>query len=237
MANTLSARFYGFERPYEEYTALMRTIHAKIAAGLCTDDQLMLLEHKPVITFTRQHQHQSLITSPEVIQACGIDLCEADRGGDATFHGPGQLVGYPLINLKNKALDITSYIRGLEKALLTALLSLGLKRPQTIAGFTGIWLRHDEQKISLKKLCAIGVGVKDGVTKHGFALNISINTEPFVKHIIPCGLRDRGTVTLKEAFSHERLEMPDYLVILEAISKSIAQTFSLELCCKGLNHG
>ena len=233
----LSACFYGFERPYEEYLSLMHELHARVAHN-DFDDQLMLLEHLPVITLTRQHREKSLLTSSLDITNSGIILCEADRGGDATFHGPGQLVGYPLINMKkNPDLDISSYIRGLESSLLKALKNLGLSGVQTIPGFTGIWLKRDCQKISLQKLCAIGVGVKDGVTKHGFALNITINAEPFLKHIIPCGLRDRGIVTLKEAFSQEHLEMPDYFDILKTVSESIAQTFSLELCFKGFNHG
>lgn len=226
----LSARFYGFNKSYEEYLALMHDLHDQIAQNK-HEDTLMLLEHRPVITITRQHQDRSFITSVEAIKNAGIDLCVADRGGDATFHGPGQLVGYPLISMhKNPALSLESYVRGLESSLLKSLHRLGLKKAQTEPGFTGIWLENF-------KLCAIGVGIKNGVTKHGFALNININSEPFVTHIIPCGLKNRGIATLQEAFSQERLEMPDYLDILKEISKNIAEAFSLELCCKGLIHG
>lgn len=226
----LAARFYGLEKPYEEYLALMHELHEKISQDRL-QDSLMLLEHKPVITITRQHQERSLLSSVEVIKKAGIDLCIADRGGDATFHGPGQLVGYPLISMnKGPILSLESYVRGLEKSLLKSLHVLGLKRAQTLPGFTGIWLKS-------KKLCAIGVGVKNGVTKHGFALNLTINPQPFLTHMIPCGLKDRGIATLQEAFLEERLEMPDYLVIVGEISKNIAEAFSLELCCKGLIHG
>jgi len=234
----LSACFYGFKKPYEEYLRLMHELHDQISHNKL-QDSLMLLEHKPVITITRQHQDKSIITSVEAIKNAGIDLCIADRGGDATFHGPGQLVGYPLISMnKNPNLSLESYVRGLENSLLRALTNLGLTNTQTLPGFTGIWLKcFEHKKIALKKLCAIGVGVKNGVTKHGFALNITINPEPFVAHIIPCGLKDRGIATLQEAFSQEHLEMPDYLVIVREISKNIAEAFSLELCCKGLIHG
>jgi len=234
LERTLSACFYGLEKSYPEYLSLMHDLHARVAHNLISD-QLMLLEHKPVITYTRQHKHKSLLTNPEEITNSGIDLYEADRGGDATFHGPGQLVGYPIINIKN--LDIITYIRKLEESLLLALKNLGLKSLLLIPGFTGIWLKNNNSKINLKKLCAIGVGIKDGVSKHGFALNITINSAPYVKHIIPCGLQDRGIVTLKEAFLEEDLEMPDYSAILMSISESIAQTFSLKLCFKGLYHG
>lgn len=234
----LSACFYGFEKAYEEYLRIMHDLHEQISQDKLPDS-LMLLEHKPVITITRQHQEKSLITSPQAIRETGIDLCIADRGGDATFHGPGQLVGYPLINMnKSPKLSLESYIRRLENALLKSLSSLGLNNTQVLSGFTGIWLKcFDDKKIVLKKICAIGVGVKNGVTKHGFALNITINPQPFVTHIIPCGLKDRGIATLQEAFSQEHLEMPDYLVIVKEISKNIAEAFSLELCCKGLIHG
>lgn len=233
----LRARFYGYEKPYEEYLALMHDLHDKISQNN-HEDMLMLLEHKPVITITRQHQGRSLTSSVEVINNAGIDLCIADRGGDATFHGPGQLVGYPLISMhKSPVLSLESYIRGLENALLKSLHVLGLESALTLAGFTGIWLKSLDRKIVHKKLCAIGVGVKNGVTKHGFALNLTINSKPFLAHMIPCGLKDRGIATLQEAFSQEHLEMPDYLVIVKEISKNIAEAFSLELCCKGLIHG
>jgi lipoate-protein ligase B len=235
---TLSACFYGFEKPYEEYLQIMHDLHDKISQD-SHEETLMLLEHKHVITLTRQHQERSLLTSVQAIKNDGIDLCIADRGGDVTFHGPGQLVGYPLISMqKSPELSLESYVRGLENALLKSLHTLGLKKPQKIPGFTGIWIKSvDRQKLVAKKLCAIGIGVKNGVTKHGFALNLTINAQPFVKHIIPCGLKDRGIATVQEAFLKEHLEMPDYLVIVKEISKNIAEAFSLELCCKGLIHG
>lgn len=233
----LHACFYGFLKPYQEYLSLMQHLHAQVAVGALAN-QLMLLEHAPVITVTRQHQHKSLLTSPEQIKVQGIDLCEADRGGDVTFHGPGQLVGYPIIKIASSPdeLNIEGYICRLESSLLQALKKLGLSRIQTVPGFRGIWLKDKvgDNKLVLKKLCAIGVGIKNGVTKHGFALNIDINPEPFMAHIIPCGLRDRGVMTLRQAFSQERLEMPSHLAIVRAVSESIAKTFSLELCFKGL---
>jgi lipoate-protein ligase B len=233
----LKANFYGFEQDYLNILKHMHELHEQIARD-DHDDHLMLLEHKAVITLTRQHQERSLLTSRQEILDAGIDLCQADRGGDATFHGPGQLVGYPLINLKKSGASIESYLRNLELALLRSLQQLGLKNIFLIPNFTGLWIKNNKNnKINLNKICAIGVGVKDSVTKHGFALNISINSALYTKHIIPCGLRDRGVITLQDAFYLEHLEMPDYLVILKSVSKTIAETFSLQLSSEELKYG
>jgi lipoate-protein ligase B len=245
MANdrTLSAQFLGFAQSYDQTLSLMHNLHEHVTLGLLPP-QLLLLEHEPVITITRQHQMKSITSSADAISANQIALHVADRGGDATFHGPGQLVGYPIIKIH----DIESYIVGLEQALLIALKDLGLNSVHTQNGFRGIWFKEkSDGKISLKKLVAIGVGVKNGVTKHGFAMNIDIDPRPYISHIIPCGLKDRGVSTLKEAFSYESLEMPDYLVMLRTVAERIAKSFSLTLSwpenncsipiVQGLSHG
>lgn len=224
-ASHLHAHFYGFKQPYPPILTLMHEFHERVARGIMPP-QLMLLEHEPVITLTRTHQTRSLKTSEEAIRKAGIALHLADRGGDATFHGPGQLVGYPIIRVK----DIESSIRGLERSIYEALQSLGLKNIFLEPGFTGIWLKErDSKKMQLKKLVAIGMGIKDGVSKHGFSLNISIDSRAYLEHIIPCGLKDRGVATLESAFSQESLPMPDYLAIVNALAQSIATIFSLTL--------
>lgn len=225
----LEARFFGFNQPYLPTLALMHELHQKVAKNEAKA-QLMLLEHEPVITITRQHMERSIKTSPESIKRSNIELAIADRGGDATFHGPGQLVGYPLIRVKssNELID-TSYVRALETSLLNAMAQLGIPA-LLLPGFTGIWLRSTEdKKVNFKKLIAIGVGIKDGVSKHGFALNIDINHEIYSQHITPCGLKDRGVATLKEAFQSQGLLMPDYSIIVKTVSEQIACTFSLNL--------
>lgn len=226
----LQARFFGFQRPYHLSLALMHELHQKVVSNEIPS-QLMLLEHAPVITLTRQHMERSLKTSQEAIRRSGIEVAIADRGGDATFHGPGQLVGYPLIKVKNwgGSFDVSCYIRSLEQSLLDAILALGISA-QLVPGFTGIWLKSSSSKaINLKKLIAIGVGIKDGVSKHGFALNIDIDHQRFSEHIIPCGLKDRGVSTLKEAFDEKGLSMPEYSIIVETLTRSLAKTFSLTL--------
>lgn len=224
----LEARFFGFNLPYTSTQALMHDLHDKV----CRRDlpmQLMLLEHEPVITTTRQHTTRSLKTDEDEITRSGITLAMADRGGDATFHGPGQLVGYPIIRLDS---HIENYIRGLEQALLDAVRRLGIKHALLVPGFTGIWIKTkgEKKKFDLRKLVAIGVGVKNGVSKHGFAMNIDIDWQPFTKHIVPCGLKDRGVVTMREVFNEDSLEMPNYWDIVDTVSDCLSQKFFLELC-------
>lgn len=226
----LKARFLGFSCPYNETLASMHERHEAIALG--ATDEVLLLEHEPVITLTRQHQDRSVTTSRESIEADGIRLAIADRGGDATFHGPGQLVGYPIINLSNMgwrlpdaSINVERYIRGLEQSLLSSMHALGFTRALLVPGFTGVWYRSTSGPVSLKKLIAIGVGVKNGVTKHGFALNIDIDHERFSRHIVPCGLKDRGVITLSEIATRDGLPMPSRNDIITTLVTELASSF------------
>ncbi len=227
----LHVRFLGLSQPYAETLALMHETHEAVARK-SMPSQLLLLEHSPVITITRQHMHKSITTSPEAIRDDSIDLIVADRGGDATFHGPGQLVGYPIIALgpswclSSGGIDIERYIRTLEQSLLAAMRQLKITSAMTVPGFTGIWCRCDSSRtVSLKKLIAIGVGIKDGVSKHGFALNMTIDHARFAKHIVPCGLKDRGVITLQEACNDLAIAMPSYEKICSVIASTIARGF------------
>lgn len=230
----LEACFFGFLMPYLESLSLMHTLHREVVQKKIPN-QLMLLEHEPVITVTQQHLYKNLKTSLKAVEKSGITLAIADRGGDATFHGPGQLVGYPIISLikdsKSRFVDVSLYIRSLEQGLLNAVKALGITKAQLLPGFTGIWIKivDSENRLTLKKLVAIGVGIKDGVSKHGFAMNIDIDHQRYVEHITPCGLKDRGVITLKEVFYLESLEMPSYSAIVDAVSQSLSQALSLTL--------
>lgn len=228
----LEACFFGFSQPYEETMSLMDDLHQQVANNELPH-QLMLLEHSPVITITKQHLLKSVKTSKENIESDGIALCSADRGGDVTFHGPGQLVGYPILNLKDlgrNTFDVVFLIRSLELALLNALSELGLDNCELLPGFSGVWLKVKSGRlIKCKKLIAIGMGIKNGVSKHGFALNLDIDHDRFSKHIVPCGLKDRGVISLKEAFLLQSLDMPSYDHVIDKISHSLCKTFSLTL--------
>lgn len=236
MANSsrLCVKFYGYNQAYLPILELMHNLHAQVVNGQI-NDQLMLLQHAPVITVTRQHQLKSLISSIDEIKNDGIDFAVADRGGDASFHGPGQLVGYPIIKLSqsNKSFyDLEAYVTKLEQALLHAINSFNLENAMLVPGFRGIWIKTKVNKsLQLRKLCAIGVGVSNGVSKHGFALNLNIDYKLYTKHIIPCGLKDFGLITLSEAFSLESLPMPNDSVILSQVADSI------ENVLRSLDHG
>src|SRR2546421_10644940 len=139
------------------------------------DDLLLLHEHPPVVTLGRTAQAAHLLR-PE-----GVDVCEVERGGDVTFHGPGQLVGYPILDLRGYRQDLHWYLRTLEHALIVALAQLGIPAERR-AGYHGVWTRG-------RKIASIGVHVKQWVTWHGFALNVTTDLAHFDR-IVPCGIQN-----------------------------------------------
>ncbi len=149
--------------------------------GRLQHDLLLLVEHPEVITLGRGTRPSSLPLEPSRLVSLGYQVHQVERGGDVTYHGPGQLVGYPILNLANHRLDLHWYLRQLEQALITALHSFGIagRRRQ---GLTGVWIED-------RKVASIGVHVKRWVTFHGFALNVSTSLERF-DAIVPCGISD-----------------------------------------------
>ena len=165
--------------PYTDALILQRAVARARMAGAFDEDLLLLVEHPPVVTQGRSSKEEHLLASPELLAARGVELHEVERGGDVTFHGPGQLVGYPVIDLKRHTRDLHWYLRQVEAALIVAMAPLGIvgeRRP----GFTGVWAGG-------RKLASIGVHVRDWVTWHGFALNITTDLSYF-DLIVPCGI-------------------------------------------------
>jgi lipoyl(octanoyl) transferase len=159
--------------PYGEALELQRRLAGDRIAGRLTQDRLVLLEHPPVLTLGRGSR------AAHVLRPDGVDVFEVERGGDVTYHGPGQLVGYPILDLTGYRQDLHWYLRTLEQALIEALASLeiaALRRP----GFTGVWTGG-------RKIASIGVHVKQWVTWHGFALNVTTDLLAFDR-IVPCGI-------------------------------------------------
>ena len=150
-------------------------------------DTLLLLEHPPVYTLGRRSNGSHLLLQKEALEARGAQVIDVDRGGEITFHGPGQLVGYPIINLRAWGGPLR-YVRALEAALISALEALGVHAGR-VDGLTGVWAAES-------KVAAIGVKVSRGVTTHGFALNVSTDLTWF-QHIIPCGIHDREVTSLE----------------------------------------
>ncbi len=145
------------------------------------EDTLLLLEHPPTFTIGRRGNMGNLLAAEEALKKEGISLEVISRGGDITFHGPGQLVGYPIMDLNTMGRDIHKYLRGLEEVIIEALLSYQIKA-RRIEGVTGVWVKWH-------KIASIGVGVRRWITYHGFALNVNTELSYFEK-IVPCGIAD-----------------------------------------------
>ena len=166
---------------YLEGWRLQEAVAARVAAG--GPERLLLLEHDPVYTIGRRGTTEHLLAAPEELRRAGASAYRVDRGGDITYHGPGQLVGYPVVRLGD-APDLTGYVRALESALVEVLASYGVAA-RTERGKTGVWVELPESGAPAK-IAAIGVRVSRGVTTHGFALNVTTDLAAF-ERMIPCG--------------------------------------------------
>src|SRR5271155_150192 len=142
-------------------------------------DQLLIVEHPHVVTMGRNGHHENLLAAPELLARSGIEFFETDRGGDVTYHGPGQIVGYPILDLREWKRDVHLYVRAVEEVIIGALAGFGIESRRE-AGATGVWTREG-------KIAAIGVHISRWVTSHGFALNVDTDLNYF-RYIVPCGL-------------------------------------------------
>lgn len=168
-------------RDYAEVLDLQRSLCRQRIAGEVQDDILLLVEHEPVVTLGRGTRAGSLPLSTSELERRGVGVFEVERGGDVTFHGPGQLVGYPIIDLNRHKQDLHWYLRRLEQGLINGLAALGIEAGVN-PGLTGVWTRG-------RKLASIGIHVKQWVTFHGFALNVNTDLSYF-DLIVPCGIKD-----------------------------------------------
>jgi lipoyl(octanoyl) transferase len=168
-------------RPYLEALEHQRTLCRRRMAGELEEDLLLLVEHDPVITLGRGTRTASLLLSPAELSRGGVEVVQVERGGDVTYHGPGQLVGYPILHLSEHREDLHWYLRQIEASLIGALGILGIEA-ERVPGLTGVWTRR-------RKIASIGVHVKQWVTLHGFALNVTTDLRGF-DPIVPCGIQD-----------------------------------------------
>ncbi len=167
-------------------------------------DVLLLLEHTPVITLGRNANSANVVASPELLAERGVELFECDRGGDVTFHGPGQLVGYPIFDLRGftspngqrKTLGAVEYVRRLEEVLIRTCADFRIAA-ERVAGLTGVWTIRPEAKIA-----AIGVHISRGVTSHGFALNVNTDLDYF-NLIIPCGINSKPVTSMAKELGQQ----------------------------------
>jgi lipoyl(octanoyl) transferase len=182
---------------------------------------LLLLEHPPVITLGRNAGAQNVVASRAVLAANGVELHETDRGGDVTFHGPGQLVGYPIFDLRafEPRIGAVDFVRKLEEALIRTCGDLGVVT-ERIPGLTGVWTQNDVPG----KIAAIGVHISRAVTSHGFALNVNTNLDYF-KLIVPCGIADKPVTSLEQEMAQSSISRDRKLPALDDLAQQVARNF------------
>lgn len=202
-----------------------RVVEARKAGRV--GDTLLLLEHPPVLTLGRNSRRENVLASDESLRARGVELHEINRGGDVTYHGPGQLVGYPIVDLrgdlpgkKGPHLGPVDFMRLLEEVMIRVCYDFGVPA-QRIAGRTGVWTIANGS-VQEKKICAMGIHVSQGVTSHGFALNVTTDLRDF-DLIVPCGITDR-VVTSLELEAQETEEASRQVTMRNAIN-STARNF------------
>jgi lipoyl(octanoyl) transferase len=188
--------------PYQHAWDLQRQLFQSVIAEK-EEDTLLLVEHPHVYTFGRGADRSSngelanFLLTEEKLRAIGAEKFEIERGGDVTYHGPGQLVGYPILNLAHFKEDLGWYLRALEETIIEVLRTYSIPGFR-IAGRTGVWTGEAGQE---EKICAIGVRSSRWCTMHGFAFNVNTDLSYF-QHIVPCGIRDRGVTSLEKLLGH-----------------------------------
>ena len=198
--------------PYQDAWELQKSIMSLRKAEK-TDDVLILLEHPHTYTLGKVAKQENLLFSEKELQERNISTFEIDRGGDITYHGPGQIVGYPIINLKNWYADSHKYLRTLEEVLIKVLDEFGIKAGRN-PKYTGVWV--DDRKIA-----AIGIKISSWITMHGFAFNVNTDLSLF-NGIIPCGIKEKDVTSLQELTGQPQ----DIQVIKQKILRHFMETFS-----------
>ncbi|MAN96739.1 MAG: lipoyl(octanoyl) transferase [Gemmatimonadetes bacterium] len=198
--------------PYAEALALQSDLVGRRRAG-DIPDQLLLLQHPHVITLGTASSRAHIVADQSRLQELGIDLVDVGRGGDVTYHGPGQLVGYPILDLKPDRKDVHRYLRDLESVLVRTLGEMGIQG-EPVPDLTGVW-------VDGRKIAAIGVRISSGwITSHGFALNVS-NDLSFFETIVPCGIQDVSVTSVSQELGRP-VGVPD---ILGIVSRAFSEVF------------
>lgn len=203
---------------YAEVLSLQRELATKRITGELESDTLILVEHPPVVTLGRRRANNKLPVSAEFLASRGVELFEVERGGGVTFHGPGQLVGYPIVDLRQHRQDLHWYLRRIEEVLIRALATYGVTGERS-AGFTGVWTQG-------RKIASIGVHARSWVTWHGFALNVTTDLSYF-DLMTPCGI-DGVVMT---SIEHEaRGTGPSLESVADVVPDIFAEVFGLTRC-------
>src|SRR6266545_1787776 len=201
--------------PYREAWDLQRSLAGAVSQG-AIPDTVLLLEHPPVVTLGRRTDERAELHVPK---DAPVEIVETNRGGKSTFHGPGQLVCYPILDLKRHGKDVKKYVRDLEEALIQTLAPLGIAATR-LAGLTGVWLERPPRKIA-----SIGVHISRWVTTHGYALNVDLDPAPFTEWITACGLEDAAFTTIARELGRT-VTVEEVRPLARA---ALAEVFDLEL--------
>lgn len=203
--------------PYADAFALQQRLVTERKRGEIAD-QLLFVEHPHVVTMGRNGHSENLLASPELLDRAGIELHSTDRGGDVTYHGPGQVVGYPIFDLREWKRDVVAYVRALEDVLIGALAEFGIEGGR-VTGATGVWVGEGDKAA---KVAAIGVHISRWVTSHGFALNVETDLSYF-RYIVPCGLTKPVTSLRELGCGASRQQ------VLDALARGFGKTFGRNL--------
>ncbi len=183
---------------------------------------LLFVEHPHVYTLGKSGAENNLLINPGFLKKIGADYYRIDRGGDITYHGPGQIVGYPIFNLEIFGLGIRQYIQNLEEAIILTLAEFGIPASR-LPSASGVWLDPDNP-VRARKICAIGVRASRHVTMHGFAFNVNTDLSYF-SHINPCGLKDKGVTSMEKEFGQKQ----DINNVRERLKINLSSVFQMEL--------
>ena len=208
--------------PYDVAWGIQKRAAAARISGELDHDLLILVQHPPVVTLGRGTKPGHLLATAEYLAACCVQLRDVERGGDVTIHEPGQLVAYPIIDLKRHKQDLHWYLRQVEESIIVALRTVGLDTGR-VAGLTGVWR---EDALGKRKLASIGVHAKDWVTWHGVALNVENDLSTFA-HTVPCGIDGvaMSTVARECAVCHQ--PVPGFAQVQQAVTDGFASVFTL----------
>lgn len=194
---------------------------------LPTPNFLIFCQHPHVYTLGKSGKEENLLLNEGLLRSKGVDFYKINRGGDITYHGPGQLVAYPILDLDNFFTDIHKYLRYLEEAVILTLADYGIESGR-IDGLTGVWLDH-EKKIKPRKICALGVKSSRWVTMHGLALNVNSDLSYF-ENIVPCGIADKAVTSLHLELGHE----VEISKVQETLKQHLAVLFNMQM--EGVAH-
>lgn len=178
--------------PYEEAWDLQTRLVEARRSGVLSTDVVLFLEHPPVFTLGRRGGRENLLVSESFLERSGVPVVHVERGGNITYHGPGQLVGYPILDLRGAGLGVTEYVEGLEEVMIGVASEFGVRASRDSRN-RGAWVGN-------RKLGSIGIAIRHGIAFHGFAFNVNLSMEPF-GWINPCGLREVGMTSLEQELS------------------------------------